>query len=513
MTASLRSQAASGVMWSAVQTWGARLTTALAFIVISRQLLPSEFGLVALCMSVLAVLTLIGDVGMATYLIRKPTVDRSDTSTAFWTSLALATGLASLLAVSAPWVSAAFDEPGMTPLLWALCAGLVVAGSASVPTALLKRDLKFKLLAYRGTTATLVGSTVAITLALLGAGAWALVVQSLVRGVIAAVLSYTAARWRPSFTYSRPAAKKMLSFGSTLLGIDLLNQVKDRGEDFALGGIAGTVTLGYWSVASRLVQIVRETGTSVVLAVATPTFARLQHDRSRLVRALDTSLYTSAAVMFPAMTFLAVTSPDLVPLVLGQQWAVTGQAAQVVALTTALATMSWFDRTVFIALDRLRPEIIMVASFAALHIALVVVFAHQSLLVLALALLVKGCVLFPLRATVLHRVAGIPYSVYRKTGRVALAALTFLACGEIAMAALDGSSPALRVAVGAALLVLVYPTGLWLVARPVFRSILGDLASLRGKKKPVEPSVLEPVEMPSPTGAAPRESVRADNPV
>ena len=45
MTASLRSQAARGVVWSTLQTWGIRLTTALAFIVISRQLQPAECGL------------------------------------------------------------------------------------------------------------------------------------------------------------------------------------------------------------------------------------------------------------------------------------------------------------------------------------------------------------------------------------------------------------------------------------------------------------------------------------
>lgn len=493
MTTSLRARAANGLMWSAVQTWSVRLTTALAFIIISRQLTPAEFGLVALSMSVIAVLTLVGDVGMAAYIVRKPTVSASDSSTAFWTSLALASALAVLLASSAPLVSKAFDEPEMTHLLWALSSGLVLVGAASVPTALLRRELEFKLLAYRGMTATLVGSIVAITLALLGAGAWALVGQSLVRGLLSMVFSFTAARWAPSLTYDRPMAKKMLSFGGAVLGIDLLNQARDRGEDFVLGSIAGTTSLGYWSVANRLVAIIRETGTSVVLSVATPTFARLQHDHKRMVRALDTTLYTSAAVMFPAMAYLSVLSPDLVPMILGQQWATTAAAAQLVAITMAIATMSWFDRTIFIALDRLKPEIAMVASFAAIHVVVVVVVVvtGQSLTVLALALLIKGCLSFPIRAVVLHRVASIPYSVYRRTGRVGCAALIYLAAGEVVTVLLDSGTPLTRVLVGTALAAGIYPAALWVVARPVCRSILADLRSLRGRKSAAHASSSE----------------------
>jgi O-antigen/teichoic acid export membrane protein len=488
LTSSLRTQAASGVVWSAVQTWGVRLTTALAFIVISRQLSPTAFGLVALCMSVVAVLTLISDVGMATYLIRKPSVSQSDSSTAFWTSLIMASVLATTLALGAGGISNLFDEPDMRPLLWTLAGGLIIAGAGSVPTALLKRELKFKTLAYRGTTATLIGSAVAITLALLGAGAWALVAQSLVRGLLAAVLSFAAAKWWPSRTYDRRMARKMLGFGGTVLGIDLLNQVRDRGEDFILGSVAGTVALGYWAVAGRLVSIIRETGTSVVLSVATPTFARLQHDHARLVRAFETTLYTSAAVMFPAMAFLTVMSPDLVPLILGQQWAVTAETAQIVALTTAIATMSWFDRTVFISVGRLGPEIAMVAAFAAVHVAVVAAVAHQPIVVLAWALLLKGCFLFPIRAVVLHRVAAIPYRVYRSTARVGLAAGLYLALGLTTAALLDEAAVALRVTAGAVVALVVYPVALWLIARPVWRSLLADLSNL-GRRRQAQSAV------------------------
>jgi O-antigen/teichoic acid export membrane protein len=289
----------------------------------------------------------------------------------------------------------------------------------------------------------------------------------------------------------------MLSFGGQLLGIDLLNQVRDRGEDFILGSVAGTVTLGYWSVAGRLVQVIRETGTTVVMQVATPAFSKLQRDRERLARALETSLYTSSAVIFPAMAVLAVLSPDLIPMILGEQWAATAGAAQVIAITTALATLSWFDRTIFIAIERLRPELAMVSVFAALHVIIVFVFVQQPLVILALALLIKGIVIFPIRATILHRAAGIPYWVYGKSARVGLAALLYVLVGEVAMIVLDDSSAVVRVAVGVALALVVYPLALWFTARSVLKSMIADV---RGLRRTEESTSLDTVPLPRPTG-------------
>ena len=46
----LRQKAANGVVWSAIQKWGAEGVAFLTFVVLSRLLEPEAFGLVALAM-------------------------------------------------------------------------------------------------------------------------------------------------------------------------------------------------------------------------------------------------------------------------------------------------------------------------------------------------------------------------------------------------------------------------------------------------------------------------------
>ena len=475
---SLRTSAAQGVLWMVVQVWLVRLTTVGAFVIIARELVPSEFGLIALAMAVIGVLALFGDSGVNTYLVRADDVDRPLLSTAFWTTLALAVALAGALVLLAPPVASLFDEPDLAPVLRWLSIGLVLNGLNSIPTAVLKRAMRFRTLALRGTVATLVGSVAAIWLALAGYGVWALVAQSLLRSGVSAVIIWSSARWLPGFFWSWDRARVMLRFGSKVLTIDVLNTIQGRGEDFIIAGVSATPVLGLWSVANRLVRIIQEVGYSAVSAVATPAFAKMQHEPQRMFRAYENALVTSGAVMFPALLLLATTSPDVVPTLLGEQWRQTAQVAQVVAVTAAIGVFSSFDRTVLIALGRLRQETVLVSVVVVVQLTLVVLLAPVGLMALAIALLIRVLLTWPARMVLMKRVAGLPYATVLRTCRVALAAVLMSGAVALVLQALPAGSPWLRIGAAFATAALVYPVALWLCARSVVRQVVGDVQSL-----------------------------------
>jgi O-antigen/teichoic acid export membrane protein len=516
-TPSLRTSAARGVLWSAIQIWTVRATTAGAFIVISRQLQPAEFGLVALAMSVIGVLTLLSDSGLATFVVRQKELDERTRSTAFWTSVGIALVLAALLVLLATPLSALFGEPDLAPVLRVLALGVVLTGLNSVPTALLRRDMRFKSLAVRGTIATVVGSAAAIVLALLGAGVWALVVQSLVRGALSVVIIWFSARWFPRQLPHPATARAMLSFGTKLLSIDLLIQARDRGEDFILAGISGATSLGYWSVATRLMRIVQETGSSVISSVTTPTFAKLQDDRPRLYRAYRTSMTAAGVVMFPAMLFLAATSTELIPFLLGRQWATTATIAQITTLTAVLGVFSYFDRQVVVAIDRLRPEIVLVAVIVVTHLGLAALAAPHGLLAVAVVLFARTAVFLPVRQIVLHRVAGVPYSSLVQPARVLLAALVMAGAVELEMRFTSALPTWARLLVAAVTAVVVYAAALLVVARPVVREFTGDLRRLgrggrSGAATPPQPGAVANAAGDAPDGDALETGLEQNSP-
>ncbi|WP_432494374.1 lipopolysaccharide biosynthesis protein [Kineococcus auxinigenes] len=462
----------------AAQIWTVRSMSVVSFVVVGRQLEPAAFGLVALAGGIIGVLAILSDSGMATYLIRQQQLDETTRSTAFWTSLGLACTLAVLLAACAPLIAAAFDEPELTVVLWCLTLNLVLAGGSSVPNALMRRELRFKALAARGTAAAMTGAVLAIALAVAGAGVWALVAQSIGQAVVSAVMLWCAVDWRPTLQIERRRAREMLSFGSKLLTIDLLMQARDRGEEFVLAGVASTTTLGFWTVATRLVKLIQDTGSQVISSVTTPAFAKLQSDLPRLFRAYETAMSATGVVIFPAMLFLAATSPDVVPLVLGEQWTRTALVAQITAVTAAIGVFSYFDRTIFVAVGKLRPEMIMVALIITLHLVVVVTLAPLGLTAMALGLLGRALFTFPVRQVVLHRVVGVPYRCLLKPFRVfaaaALMALLVWGGGQV----LPWEDRWARFGAYAGIAALTYPLLLLLLARPVALDFGGELKRL-----------------------------------
>ncbi|MGH8892449.1 MAG: oligosaccharide flippase family protein, partial [Actinomycetes bacterium] len=237
----------NGTLWTLVQRWGVRLTTLIVFVVLGRLLDPTDFGVVALAGVFVGVLNVFSDFGLSTYLVQAPSIDQRTKSTVFWCGLIFSVVVAAALVAASAWISALFQAPDMRVVLMALAASIVITAFSTTQTALLKRALNFRTIALRSLVATLTAAVVAIGLALAGQGVWALVAQSLVFNATSAVVLWTATGWRPDLIFDRGAARHALRYGGSVLGVQLVSQVRHRADALVIGLILGTTALGYWT--------------------------------------------------------------------------------------------------------------------------------------------------------------------------------------------------------------------------------------------------------------------------
>ena len=475
----LRDRAVRGVAWSAGQKLSVRLSTIAAFIVLSRQLGPEDFGVVALATSLIAVLAILTELGLATFLVQETELDEATTSTAFWASAVTGAGLAALLSLSGPLVADAFDAPALRVVVPVLSLSVLLSGLSSVQLALLQRRMQFRALATRQVSATVVASVVAVILALLGAGVWALVVQVLLRDAIALVVLWRASGWRPSRRFSRPALRRMSRYGGKVLGMNLLIQVRDRTEDVVIASVLGTAGLGVWVVARRILTIVFDVAVSVIATVALPVFATVKHDRSRLLRVLENSRAMTALVVLPTLGALAVLSPGLVPLVFGPQWEASADLARLLTVAATLGVLVYYDRAILLSINRAGVELAVLAGIVVAHVGVVLVAAPHGLTVLAYALMGRALLTLPVRFFVLRRVAGVPLSNYHRVGVLVLC--TLLAAAVAQGVLLLTASWAEVLSLGAAGLVFagVYLLTLLVAARATLLSLVDDARRLR----------------------------------
>src|SRR5262249_54088600 len=141
----------------------------------------------------------------------------------------------------------------------------------------------FRSLAMVEIASTFISGVLGVGAAAMGAGYWALVVQTVSFEAMYLLLIVWISGL-PDVSWSATAARRVWSFGSRVMAADLVNYVWSNSDKFLVARFLGPTPLGIYSLAFRVHQL-----TFGVLGrvgqVVLPTFARLQDDREHLARA------------------------------------------------------------------------------------------------------------------------------------------------------------------------------------------------------------------------------------
>lgn len=345
-------RAATGVLWLTVQKWAVRLLGFVTVAVLTRLLSPADFGTVAAASTVLPFFFLVADLGFAAYIVQVDKSDQRMLSTAFWFSLGAGGALCLTMFAAAPLLAVVFHDGGVTPVLQALSLWVVLTAAGSVPMALLRRDMRFGVLAGQGAAAAAVAQVVAMVMAFSGFGAWALVAQSLVAPAITTVLAWITSRWRPTLTFSGAEFRVMGAFGGQVLGVEFVAMLRAWGEAAVISAVLGIGAFGYMTIAQRLVQVVQDLTGSAIVPVTQVAFAKIRADRDRLLAAYLRALRLTYFALSLPLTLLAVAAPLVVPIVFGRGWEQSYPVAQVLALAGILSVGAWLDHGLFYGVGR-----------------------------------------------------------------------------------------------------------------------------------------------------------------
>jgi PST family polysaccharide transporter len=404
----LRDAAAQGVVWTAAQTWGARLVSIAVFAVLGRQLDAAAFGLMAVAVAVVEFGRLLVDQGFSRNIVQRKDLRPEHLDTGFWTSVVSGVALTLVGVALSPVLASAFDEPDLAPVLRVLSLTFVLNSVTTTQAAILRRDLRFRPLAMRHLISVVGSGVVSIAFALGGSGVWALVAQSLSQSLFAAVLLWTASPWRPGGRISRSAFGEMFSFAATTLAIELIGFFARRGDDILIGAFLGATVLGFFNVAYRILTIVMELFTSTINAVAFPVFSRLQGEPGRIRHVMHVATRMSSALACPAFVGIIVLAPEFVELVFGDGWEPSIKVLQIIALTGVLRSITYFNRALLLGLGKASWELGWVIVFVITKVIAFAIGQRWGLEGVAWAMAVHGYTLAPAgiwlinRATPLH---------------------------------------------------------------------------------------------------------------
>ena len=477
----LQRRVARGLTWMLVDSWGSQLLSLVFFVILARQLSEADFGLAALAIVFIHFAHLLVDQGLGDVLVQRPAISRRQIDTVFWASVAGSLVLtAAALALAGP-TARVLGQPQLEPVLQVLSVTFVFAAVTHVQMAMLRREMRFRELAVRRLLATLGAGLLGIILAFAGAGVWALVAQQTASVVISAVVLWTVSPWRPQRQFSVSDYRELIPFGRHLMGGEMLHFASRNVDNLLIGTFLGTVALGLYSVAYKVL----DTGTQLMInaahKLALPAFSRLQLQRERLSRAYVRVTRALALVTLPGYVGLALVSYEAIVIVFGERWAPAAAPAALLFLAGPVLAVQLLSGSLLNAVGRpdvtfrirLITTLVNVAGF------LIAVIVFGDITAVAAAYTIRAYALLPLILYWLRRYAAVPWSAHLSELRTPLVATAVMAVAVLAVKlALMESVPlfvllAVEVAVGLA----VYAVVVLALDRPLVAEVRAFMAS------------------------------------
>ena len=290
--------------------------------ILARLLVPTDFGLIAVVIALMAFLQIFADFGVSSAIIHHREISQEQLSSLYWLNVGSSIALAALTLLSAPWVSAYYAQPELQPLLALSAITLIMGAAGQQLRVIAEKNLRFDVLAKLEVTSALTGFLFAAGIALTGGGAYALVGGAMANAAMLTVLLwiYISDGWRPMLVFRIGEICHFLSFGAYMIGNNLLNTFSYQ-VDVLLGAkMLGTQSIGTYSLVKDFSIGVSRLFNPIITRVGTPVMSMAQDDEALMKNVYLQTMRMTASVNFPVYVAMGVFAPEVVDLVFGHKW-------------------------------------------------------------------------------------------------------------------------------------------------------------------------------------------------
>ena len=479
---SLGTGAKQGAMWLGSARLAIQALQFVVSIITARLLLPSEFGVAAVAMAIMAFAQLFTDLGLAAAIVHARRVTIRLLTTAFWLNIGAGIVLGILVAALAYPLSLLYGNPEIFKLLLIASLNFLVTRGA-VQTALLERTFRYQRLAVVETTSQMAGIVFVPIAAAVGLGASSLVLGPLLGTILLSAGLWASVPWRPSGRPGRTELMQLWRFSRGLVAFNSVNYWSRNLDTLLLGRVVSSAELGEYNRAFNLMMVPVQQMSWVLARVLFPSLSRLRDEPRRLASAWLRGLEAAAALSMPVTISFAAAAPALIAVLYGPRWTGTVPILELLALSAVPQILAASTGAVYRALGL--TDLLFRVGMGSTAIGMIAIIGglHWGTHGVAAGLLIAAFVALPIVVLPLFRRLEIGVAELRRPAIGVLVPAVALGGGELAIRfAVAGKVPAivellLQLAVGTALYLLT----LWRLRSPALAILRTQLSLLRAR--------------------------------
>lgn len=329
-------------MWfvSALGKGGGQVIQLCAVMVLARVMVPEDFGLVAMAMVFVGVAEIFRDFGLSAATVRAQKMDPGRASAMFLTNVALGVVMTAGALAIAPFVTVVYSDERVVPVIQVLAWTFLINGLGAQHQALLRRQLKFGVLAWINLAVVVSSQLLAIVLALHGYGYWALVAAAISASFIRLVFVLAVNPWMPIKPVFDRNTRNMIIFGGYLALFGFIGFIANNLHNLIIGERYGAAEVGFYNRAFVLLSLVLGYVMAPLASVVPAALSGLLDDAEEYK-----SMYLHYIAMMMCMAaplgfLVALSAEDIINVVLGDQWTSSILILQLLALSVIPRTLA-----------------------------------------------------------------------------------------------------------------------------------------------------------------------------
>lgn len=316
----MASKILKSTIWSIVQRYCPSIIQIIATLIITRFILPSDYGEVALVTTFLQICTLLVSSGLGEGLMFKSSCSDKLYNSVFLFNIGVASFLYLCLFIFSESIAEFYEIQRLSTLIKVVSLNLIVYSLSYSQRVIFQKDLNFKFLAISSFISTILGSIIGIAMALQGCGVWSIIVLTLSLNIIDTLLIWIKSTWKPRFIFDWKGLKEILCYSFRILSNNIVQVIYDNIYSLVLGKFFGSRNLGLYN---RMQTVVYFTTTNFLYSLESAFFPILCKDKNN-----ETYLNTSyekllrLSVMLSSFVLVLTISvaKEVIYIILTDKW-------------------------------------------------------------------------------------------------------------------------------------------------------------------------------------------------
>lgn len=288
--------------------------------VLARLLTPDDYGIVAIINVFISFFAILADMGIGPAVIQHKELSDRQISDIFIFTLFTAILSSIVFALFCYPMSIFYNNSIYIKLGKILSVSIFFNVLNIVPNAIILKNKKFKELGIRNIIITIIGGIITIYLAIRGAKYYSLVINSILVSAMTFSFNFHYSNIKISRTFSFKSIQLIKDFSIYQFGFNFINYFSRNLDNLLIGKIMGSVYLGYYDKAYKLMLYPVQNLTHVITPVMHPILSDFK-DQKEIIYDKYLKIMKLLAHMGIFISIFCFFAPgEIITIMFGEQW-------------------------------------------------------------------------------------------------------------------------------------------------------------------------------------------------